>query len=145
MNRKNNWRAKHESFIQAIRAAREPVQPKNGRSQSSSSSPRKSPPSGGKSFASSSSMSNAGLYGVMDSELVPCGTCGRRFNEDAAARHIPICERDAKNRSMKTSSNASLRNNRNGSAASAIDSKSSMLKKRMAYKPPMPAVTRKSG
>jgi len=28
--------------------------------------------------------------------LVPCSYCGRKFNEDAAKRHIPICEKKSK-------------------------------------------------
>lgn len=28
--------------------------------------------------------------------LTQCSFCGRKFNEDAAKRHIPICERKAK-------------------------------------------------
>ena len=28
--------------------------------------------------------------------LVQCGTCGRRFNDQAAQRHIPFCQQQAK-------------------------------------------------
>jgi hypothetical protein len=28
--------------------------------------------------------------------LVPCNFCGRKFNETAANRHIPVCEKKAK-------------------------------------------------
>jgi len=32
---------------------------------------------------------------------VPCKFCGRKFNEEAANRHIPICERKAKENAIK--------------------------------------------
>ena len=28
--------------------------------------------------------------------MVQCGTCGRKFNEDAAKRHIPFCQSKSK-------------------------------------------------
>jgi len=34
---------------------------------------------------------------TIDPSLVPCPHCGRRFNENAAQRHIPICARKAQN------------------------------------------------
>jgi len=33
--------------------------------------------------------------------LTPCAHCGRSFNEEAAARHIPICARKAKEAQFK--------------------------------------------
>jgi hypothetical protein len=33
--------------------------------------------------------------------MAQCPHCGRKFNDDAAARHIPICERNAKNSRFK--------------------------------------------
>jgi hypothetical protein len=31
-----------------------------------------------------------------EATLTPCPHCNRKFNEDAAARHIPICEKKAR-------------------------------------------------
>ena len=33
-----------------------------------------------------------GNGGVLDDDLIPCPNCGRRFNEKAADRHLPICK-----------------------------------------------------
>ena len=35
------------------------------------------------------------------SNLTKCKFCGRSFNETAAAKHIPICEKKAKENAMK--------------------------------------------
>lgn len=36
------------------------------------------------------------------SDLTPCPHCGRKFNENAAARHIPLClERQKKKPTVK--------------------------------------------
>lgn len=37
----------------------------------------------------------------MTSNLVPCKFCGRKFNETAAAKHIPVCEKKAKENKIK--------------------------------------------
>merc|ERR1712131_45483 len=34
-------------------------------------------------------------------DLVACGTCGRNFNQDALARHAPICKKNAKKKPRK--------------------------------------------
>ena len=40
---------------------------------------------------------------TVDSSLVPCQFCGRKFNEKAAERHIPFCESKTKDNMMKQS------------------------------------------
>lgn len=62
--KKANWRAQHENFIAAIRAAKDPSLPP-------------APP-------------------AENPDFVQCDGCGRRFNETAAARHIPKCMDKAK-------------------------------------------------
>ena len=105
MNRKSNWREKHDNFIRAIRAAREPV---------SSSKPVEYVPD-------------------VNPDYVQCNHCLRRFNEDAAARHIPICNKDSKLKSVARG---------RGSVAPAPKERGSMLKKRTSYKPPTPGKAR---
>ena len=34
-------------------------------------------------------------------DLVPCNYCGRKFREEAAERHIPLCERKFKDSQMR--------------------------------------------
>ena len=36
-----------------------------------------------------------------DSSLIPCSFCGRKFNDKAAAKHIPFCESKFKENQMK--------------------------------------------
>jgi hypothetical protein len=36
-----------------------------------------------------------------DDDLVPCKICGRTFNENAAQRHIPLCEKKQKEQALK--------------------------------------------
>ena len=38
---------------------------------------------------------------VVDSSLIQCSFWGRRFNEKAAERHIPFCEKKSKETQMK--------------------------------------------
>ncbi|XP_026839465.1 uncharacterized protein LOC6552707 isoform X2 [Drosophila erecta] len=68
--KKNNWRKKHEEFIQSIRAAKQ-VQLHLARGGKLSDLPPP-PPS-------------------ENPDYVQCPHCGRRFNEQAAERHIPKC------------------------------------------------------
>ena len=35
------------------------------------------------------------------SSLTKCNFCGRSFNETAAAKHIPLCQKKAKEEAMK--------------------------------------------
>ena len=68
--KKGNWRKKHEEFIAAIRAAKE-MQAHLARGGKLSDLPPP-PPS-------------------ENADYVQCPHCSRRFNEGAAARHIPKC------------------------------------------------------
>ncbi len=36
--------------------------------------------------------------------LVPCNSCGRKFNAKAAEKHIPFCEKKSKTEKMKAGS-----------------------------------------
>lgn len=38
---------------------------------------------------------------VAKSDLTKCKFCGRSFNETAAAKHIPLCEKKAKEEAIK--------------------------------------------
>ncbi|XP_030370945.1 zinc finger C2HC domain-containing protein 1C [Scaptodrosophila lebanonensis] len=68
--KKNNWRKKHEEFIQSIRAAKQ-VQAHLARGGKLSDLPPP-PPS-------------------ENPDYIQCPHCGRRFNQQAAERHIPRC------------------------------------------------------
>lgn len=68
--KKSNWRKKHEEFIQAIRAAKQ-VQAHLARGGKLSDLPPP-PPS-------------------ENPDYIQCPHCGRRFNQQAAERHIPRC------------------------------------------------------
>jgi len=59
-------------------------------------------------------------------DLVQCEHCSRKFNEDSAAKHIPIC-RDIKQKEMYRTNNKNAANN-----------KESTYQTRMKYKPPVP-------
>jgi len=37
----------------------------------------------------------------VDDSLKQCPHCSRRFNEDAAAKHFPLCERKAKDQAVR--------------------------------------------
>ncbi|KAH8341156.1 hypothetical protein KR074_004238 [Drosophila pseudoananassae] len=68
--KKNNWRKKHEEFIQSIRAAKQ-VQAHLARGGKLSDLPPP-PPS-------------------ENPDYIQCPHCNRRFNQQAAERHIPKC------------------------------------------------------
>lgn len=70
-NKTNNWRAKHEDFVNTIRAAKE-MQAYVAKGGKLSDLPPP-PPS-------------------VNPDFVQCPHCSRRFNEAAASRHIPICQ-----------------------------------------------------
>ncbi|CAL1596787.1 unnamed protein product [Knipowitschia caucasica] len=75
----NNWRRKHEDFIAAIRAARSVTRGvKDG-----APLPPPPPPS-------------------YDPDYVQCPYCQRRFNENAADRHIKFCQEQAARMGNKT-------------------------------------------
>ncbi|KAI9013114.1 hypothetical protein BC832DRAFT_280219 [Gaertneriomyces semiglobifer] len=102
--KKSNWRHKHEKFLQIVRSAREPA-----------------------------SKQSTHAISEPDPDLVPCDHCGRRFNPDTAARHIPFC-RDSKQKAQYRSPTKSAAK----TASTGASSKEDMLKKRTAYKPPPP-------
>ena len=72
-NQKNpsHWRQKHKEFIESLRYARQvaAVQAKGGNILDLPPPPRSENP-----------------------DYVPCPYCERRFNKDAAERHIPRCK-----------------------------------------------------
>ena len=47
-------------------------------------------------------------------DRVECRHCGRKFNEQAADRHIPLCEKKSKETMMKAKGNAKAVPNRTG-------------------------------
>ncbi|PIK33346.1 putative zinc finger C2HC domain-containing protein 1A [Apostichopus japonicus] len=75
LKKKNNWRQKHEDFIEAMRSAREVTHAmKTGAPLPTpvSQKPRVNP------------------------DYVQCPSCSRHFNESAAERHIPWCKEKSK-------------------------------------------------
>ncbi|KAJ3022502.1 Zinc finger C2HC domain-containing protein 1A [Thoreauomyces humboldtii] len=113
-----NWRVKHDKFIQMVRAARQP----DG-----------SPGASG---------STASLASEPDPDLVPCEHCNRRFQKDTAARHIPFCKESKqknhyRNNAVRPGANGSGIGGSTGSLGGAL-SREEMVKKRTAYKPPVP-------
>ncbi|XP_062921538.1 zinc finger C2HC domain-containing protein 1A [Mobula hypostoma] len=96
----SNWRQKHESFIAAIRAAKKATQiMKEG------GTPPPPPPP---------------LY---DPDYVQCPYCQRRFNENAAERHISFCKEQAARMTKLKHSSAK------GKQSSPTQYKSPVLKK----------------
>lgn len=81
----NNWRSKHEDFIKAIRAAKE-MQAYLAKGGKLSDLPPP-PPS-------------------ENLDYVQCPHCQRRFNEGAAARHIPLCQNMQHNKPKPKPSNS---------------------------------------
>jgi hypothetical protein len=68
---KNNWREKHEDFIQAIRYAKKITNVEK---------------SGG-------NTNNLPLPPLsLNPDYIQCPNCGRRFNQTAGSRHIPRCK-----------------------------------------------------
>ncbi|KAJ3298741.1 Zinc finger C2HC domain-containing protein 1C [Borealophlyctis nickersoniae] len=126
---KSSWRVKHENFIQMIRSNRAsspPLSPTKTSTRSAPTNPAFSP-TASKTFQSQP-----------DPDLVPCDSCGRRFNADTAERHIPFCKA-AKQKQLHA------RTNTKTETVSGVGlSKDEMLRKRTAYRPPPPK-TRSSG
>ncbi|XP_074441387.1 zinc finger C2HC domain-containing protein 1C [Larus michahellis] len=69
--RRNNWRQKHEVFIQTLRQARQVQQVLSKGGKVSDLPP---------------------LPAIENPDYVACPYCGRRFAPQAAERHIPICK-----------------------------------------------------
>ncbi|EDW16184.2 zinc finger C2HC domain-containing protein 1C isoform X2 [Drosophila mojavensis] len=87
--KKSNWRKKHEEFIEAIRAAKK-VQAHLARGGKLSDLPPP-PPS-------------------ENPDYIQCPHCGRRFNEQAAERHIPRCATMEHNKPRKNPPQPPVRN-----------------------------------
>ncbi|KAJ3213124.1 Zinc finger C2HC domain-containing protein 1C [Dinochytrium kinnereticum] len=100
---KSSWRVKHDNFIKMVRSNR------------TTDPAKKAEP----------------VTYEPDPDLVPCDHCGRRFNEAAAERHIPICA-SSKHRSKLKLGGFS---NPQEIVAGAPDES---LRKRMSFKPPAP-------
>ncbi|KAJ3012579.1 UNVERIFIED_CONTAM: hypothetical protein HDU68_001121 [Siphonaria sp. JEL0065] len=103
---KQNWRVKHEHFIRMVRSNRSNPDDKSG---------------GG-----------APLVSEPDPDYVQCDHCGRRFNETAAERHIPICA-NTKHRPKPAA-------NKGGALGSSMADDEARMRKRLDFKPPPPKV-----
>ncbi|CAD5120272.1 DgyrCDS8841 [Dimorphilus gyrociliatus] len=77
--KKTNWRQKHESFLQSLKAARD-VSAALSRGEKVPPPP---PP-------------------VIDPDYVQCEFCQRRFNVHAAERHIPFCKEQSIRQKIKS-------------------------------------------
>ncbi|KAI8809555.1 hypothetical protein BJ742DRAFT_227861 [Cladochytrium replicatum] len=113
---KSNWRAKHQNFIQMVRAARDPN-------------------------AKDSNSDNLNNHGGFDpyADYVQCEHCGRRFNEDSAKRHIPVCaSAKAKQRFTSPQKTSIMGSQSSVSPREQPARKDEMLKKRIGFKPPKP-------
>lgn len=73
-DKKSKWRAQSEAFRAGIRA--------------------------GKGEELSAEQKQA-LAAAEDASMIKCPCCGRKFNETAGKRHIPVCQAKAKNEAMK--------------------------------------------
>ncbi len=124
---KGNWRAKHESFISAMR--------------------------GGKQSGGGGGQQEEEGEPQLPSGYVSCEHCGRSFNEDAGKRHIPVCgkskQKEAWHRrppagptSLKGGArggggNGLLSASTAGAAAAPV-SREELMRKRTSFKPPTP-------
>ncbi len=76
----NNWRVKHEEFLQTVRYAKTVSKiEKNGGDIRLLPKPPAS----------------------LNLDYVQCPNCGRKFNEKAASRHLPLCKEKAQMNSVK--------------------------------------------
>ncbi|KAJ3227156.1 hypothetical protein HDU81_006878 [Chytriomyces hyalinus] len=100
--KKQNWRVKHDNFIRMVRANRQTDE--NGVKAPI-------PPS------------------EPDPDYVQCDHCGRRFNETAAERHIPICA-NTKHRPRPAA--------KAGSLGAIVAEDEARMRKRLDFKPPAP-------
>ncbi|KAI8822045.1 uncharacterized protein EV422DRAFT_414540 [Fimicolochytrium jonesii] len=124
--RASNWRLKHDKFIQMVRAARQPLDRTNSTTSNNRSSSSLAP---GTAAASSTDV---------DPDLVPCTHCGRRFQKDTAARHIPFCK-ESKQKAMYRANAMRPGQNAGGAGNGGnLPSREERMKMRTAYKPPLP-------
>ncbi|KAM7538068.1 hypothetical protein Aperf_G00000071666 [Anoplocephala perfoliata] len=86
--KRDNWRARHNEFINTIRSAKayQSAVSKGG------SAPPLPPPSS-----------------INDPDLIQCSYCNRRFNENAAERHIPFCKEKSERDKLKQSANRAVK------------------------------------
>ncbi|KAI9207170.1 uncharacterized protein BJ171DRAFT_639913 [Polychytrium aggregatum] len=134
---KSNWKIKHENFIRMVRAARSPA----------------------------GSVGAVFVPSEPDPDYIQCSKCERRFNEEAAKRHIPICKGQNSISRTKPSNSGSAVTSRSSSqvlspqkgrsmaslgssvsdaissqsqspSSSVATSKEDLLKKRMGFRPP---------
>ncbi|KAJ3127399.1 hypothetical protein HK098_006388 [Nowakowskiella sp. JEL0407] len=110
--KKQNWRAKHEYFINMVRSARNPSNPSLPHSSTSSFDPY--------------------------SDYVTCDSCGRRFNEEAGKRHIPVCLAAKAKQKQKLGEKGSGKGGGKGEKEVPTPTREEMVKKRTGYKPPIP-------
>ena len=99
----SDWRTKHDQFIQNIRMAKLPADSEQAR----------------KIMASRPADPNP--------DYVQCHYCDRRFNEQAAERHIPVCKQSFEKSRLHPSSS------RNPDA-----NKDQSLRRRLSFRPPPP-------
>ncbi|KAH0787942.1 Zinc finger, C2H2 type family protein [Histomonas meleagridis] len=71
------YKLEHERLIESLRAARKLQNYEDAKAKGKNVGP---PPEVPK-------------YEIIDDDRVPCPYCGRKFAEEAARRHIPVCER----------------------------------------------------
>ncbi|KAJ3062260.1 Zinc finger C2HC domain-containing protein 1C [Podochytrium sp. JEL0797] len=100
---KKNWRTKHDTFLRMVRANRTP-------GDADPSTPA-----------------------LPDPDYIQCDHCGRRFNETAAERHIPICA-NTKHRPKPMMGKGGA----GGAAAAAVAQDEARMRKRLDFKPPVP-------
>lgn len=75
--KKSNYKAEHEKLVEAMRAARKLQAYEKAREEGRAVGP---PP-------------DLPKYEIENDDRVDCPHCGRKFAEEAAKRHIPVCER----------------------------------------------------
>lgn len=78
-------------------------------------------------------------------DYITCPCCDRRFAEEAAKRHMPICKEKAQKKALLERPGGKRR----GASAAAlaappVKDKMEELKRRTAYKPPTPKTSRSS-
>ncbi|KAJ3354349.1 hypothetical protein HDU83_005504 [Entophlyctis luteolus] len=108
--KKQNWRAKHDSLIRMLRTNK--VAP--------------------------SADAHANAPPEHDPDYVQCSHCGRRFNESAAERHIPICA-NTKHRPKPAAPKSAV--------GVVLCDDEARMRRRLDFKPPAPrtAAAKKSG
>jgi uncharacterized Zn-finger protein len=73
----DNYKIEHEKLIESLRAARKYAAYEDAKAQGKAVGP---PP-------------DLPKYEIANDDRVQCPYCGRKFAEEAAARHMPVCQR----------------------------------------------------